>query len=122
MLCRQLLDVKKGSLSMFEYLAQIKNLIEALALVEKIVRDNEIVLVMLDGLGIDYERFVTSIFTEINRSLNHYHSQCYKVCSMIKNANSNNWLNHCLLCHSTLRHNLPRIQWHRKMESGDVFC
>lgn len=45
---------------MIKYLTQIKSLIEALALVGQIVMNDEIVLVMLDRLGTNFEGFVAS--------------------------------------------------------------
>lgn len=54
---------------MIKYLGKIKNMVEAMALAEQVVSGDEIVLITLDELGPNYDRFVNSFVIEVNRSV-----------------------------------------------------
>lgn len=69
----QLNSTKKGAKSIDEYLGCISKLVEALNLGNQ-VPNKEVVMIVLKGLGLEYESLVTS------------HSKIYKECYLIKSV------------------------------------
>ncbi|KAF5180065.1 Copia-like polyprotein/retrotransposon, partial [Thalictrum thalictroides] len=59
----QLQTIKKGSLTMTEYVDQVRSICDSLAMILLPVSDSDMVLHTLAGLGPDYEPFVTSMTT-----------------------------------------------------------
>ena len=58
---QELSNVKKGNLSINDYVLKVRNIVEKLGSIGVAVEDEDMVLVVLNGLGKDYTSFQTSI-------------------------------------------------------------
>ncbi|OVA09844.1 hypothetical protein BVC80_1753g44 [Macleaya cordata] len=58
---QQLQTLRKGNLSMDEYLVKIKGITNVLGFVRQSVSDSDLILTILRGLGAEYQNFVTGI-------------------------------------------------------------
>lgn len=59
----------KGSLSMAEYLKKVSIVKDAIVVAGERLKESQIILITLDGLGIGYKSFVTSITTQFDHNM-----------------------------------------------------
>lgn len=70
---RQLQSVQKGGLSMDEYITKVTVLRDSLAAIGESIKESEMILITLTGLGDDYKAFVTAITARYDPELTFSH-------------------------------------------------
>lgn len=65
---RQLLTIKKGSISMSAYIDYVHGILDNLVTVGEVFKEPEVVLTVVDGLGPEYVSFATLLKTKFDHT------------------------------------------------------